>query len=72
MVHYLFSYTHPHRHFVDIDMTIEVRGEEQLYFQLPSWRPGRYELGNFSRNVQKWTAYNEKRRAVASSKSNKR
>ena len=21
-------------------MTIEVRGEEQLYFQLPSWRPG--------------------------------
>ena len=60
MVHYLFSYTHPHRHFVDIDMTIQVRGEEQLYFQLPTWRPGRYELGNFSRNVQKWTAYNEK------------
>ncbi len=60
MAHYLFSYTHPHRHFVDIDMTIEVRGEEQLYFQLPAWRPGRYELGNFSRNVQKWTAYNEK------------
>ena len=31
-----------------------------MYFQLPTWRPGRYELGNFSRNVQKWTAYNEK------------
>ncbi len=60
MSHYLFSYTHPHRHFLDIDMTIEARGEEQLYFQLPAWRPGRYELGNFSRNVQKWTAYNEK------------
>ena len=60
MAHYLFSYTHPHRHFVDIDMTVEVRGEEQLYFQLPSWRPGRYELGNFSRNVQKFTAFDEK------------
>ena len=60
MAHYLFSYTHPHRHFVDIDMTVEVRGEEQLYFQLPAWRPGRYELGNFARNVQKWTAYDEK------------
>lgn len=60
MAHYLFSYNNPHRHFVDIDMTVEVRGEEQLFFQLPAWRPGRYELGNFSRNVQKWTAYNEK------------
>mgnify|MGYP001158532873 FL=1 len=60
MAHYLFSYTHPHRHFIDIDMTTEARGEEKLYFQLPAWRPGRYELANFSRNVQKWTAYNEK------------
>ena len=60
MPHYLFSYSNPHRHFIDIDMTIEVRGEKHLYFQLPSWRPGRYELGNFSRNVQKWTAYSEK------------
>ena len=60
MAHYLFSYTHPHRHFVDIDMRVEVRGAEKLYFQLPAWRPGRYELGDFSRNVQKWTPYNEK------------
>ena len=60
MAHYLFSYTHPHRHYLDIDMTIDVREEKQLYFQLPAWRPGRYELGNFSRNVQKWNAYNEK------------
>ncbi len=41
-------------------MTVIVRGETQLYFQLPCWRPGRYELGNFSRNIQKWTAFNEK------------
>ena len=60
MPHYLFSYTHPHRHFVDIDMTVDVRGEEYLYFQLPTWRPGRYELGNFASNIQKWSAYSEK------------
>ena len=60
MAHYLFSYSHPHRHFLDIDMTVIVSGETQLYFQLPCWRPGRYELGNFSRNIQKWTAFNEK------------
>ena len=60
MSHYLFSYTYPHRHFIDIDMTVDVRGEEYLYFQLPSWRPGRYELGNFASNIQKWSAYSEK------------
>lgn len=60
MAHYLFSYTNPHRHFVDIDMTVDVRGEEHLFFQLPAWRPGRYELADFARNIQKWTAYNEK------------
>jgi len=60
MSYYLFSYSHPHRHFIDIDMTVDVRGEEYLYFQLPSWRPGRYELGNFASNIQKWSAYSEK------------
>ena len=43
MTHYLFSYTVSHRHFIDIDMTVNVHKQDQL-FQLPSWRPGRYEL----------------------------
>jgi predicted metalloprotease with PDZ domain len=60
MGQYYISFEHPHRHFVDIDFTVESRGEESLRFQLPAWRPGRYELGNFAKNVQKWAAFNEK------------
>lgn len=59
MNHYFFSYENPHKHFVDINFTVETRGENQITFQLPSWRPGRYELGNFSKNVQKWAAFDE-------------
>ena len=57
MTHYLFSYTVSHRHFIDIDMTVNVHKQEQLFFQLPSWRPGRYELANFARNIQKWACW---------------
>ncbi len=34
---------------VSFDTTIPEKGE--LTFSLPSWRPGRYELGNFARNI---------------------
>jgi predicted metalloprotease with PDZ domain len=30
-----------------------------MCFHLPAWRPGRYELGNFARNLQGWSAQNE-------------
>ena len=28
-------------------------------FQLAAWRPGRYELGNFSQNIRNWCAFDE-------------
>lgn len=59
MNHYFFSYEQAHRHFIDIDFTVETNGEKELKFQLPAWRPGRYELGNFSKNIQKWAAFDE-------------
>lgn len=71
MTHYLFSYTASHRHFIDIDMTVNVQNQEQLFFQLPAWRPGRYELADFARNIQKWAAYNEKGEQLPHSKVSK-
>mgnify|MGYP000586014018 CR=1 FL=1 len=52
MLHYKFSYTHPHRHFIDIEMRIAEHSSSELILQLPAWRPGRYELGNFAKNIQ--------------------
>lgn len=56
---YIVSYTHPHSHYIDIEFIINDVNENEILVQLPAWRPGRYELGNFAKNVQKWNAYNQ-------------
>ena len=50
---YIFSISEPHGRFVSIDLKVEGPfngGGFEL--QLPSWRPGRYELGNFAKNIK--------------------
>ncbi|MBL4625813.1 MAG: M61 family metallopeptidase [Flavobacteriales bacterium] len=54
---YTFSYTKPHQHFIDIEYTIDNISTATIEVQLPAWRPGRYELGNFAKNIQQWNAF---------------
>lgn len=56
---YIVSYTQPHHHYIDIEFIAENVNSDELLIQLPAWRPGRYELGNFAKNVQKWAAFDE-------------
>lgn len=60
MIQYIISYNNPHRHYVDFELTTSTNGESKMQFQLSAWRPGRYELANFSQNIQKWGAFDEK------------
>lgn len=60
---YIISYEKPHNHYIDIEFITDVSTESTLV-QLPAWRPGRYELGNFAKNVQKWTAFDENGNAL--------
>lgn len=46
------AYSNPQLHFITFQLTIEVRGEASLELQLPTWRPGRYEMGNFAKNIR--------------------
>ncbi len=46
-------------------MTIDGIDSEELTLELPSWRPGRYELGNFAKNIRSWKAYNDKNEILA-------
>lgn len=55
---YILSYKQPHNHYIDIEFIADVHTKE-LIVQLPAWRPGRYELGNFAKNIQKWQVTNE-------------
>jgi predicted metalloprotease with PDZ domain len=57
---YSISYQQAHKHFIDIELNIDNIEQNFIYLQLPSWRPGRYELTNFSRNIQKFDVINEK------------
>ena len=59
MISYSISYNNPHRHYVDFDLTTSTNGLDKMQFQLSAWRPGRYELANFSQNIQKLAAFDE-------------
>lgn len=61
---YIISYKKPHAHFIDIEFIADNINQEEVLIQLPAWRPGRYELGNFAKNVQKWAAYDAKGNAL--------
>ena len=68
---YRISYTKAYRHFIDIDLIVNEVKESQLEFQLPSWRPGRYELGDFAKNIKSCHAYDGDGNPLAVAKQNK-
>jgi predicted metalloprotease with PDZ domain len=57
---YTFSYTKAHQQLIDIVFEINNIAENSILVRLPRWRPGRYELGNFAKNIQSFNVFNEK------------
>lgn len=50
---YIFSLPSPFERFVTIEIQIgKEHTASEFQLQLPSWRPGRYELGNFAKNIR--------------------
>lgn len=58
MVNYHFSVENPSQQYIQIKAYFEVLSETTTV-RLPSWRPGRYELGNFAKNVKGFKVYDE-------------
>jgi predicted metalloprotease with PDZ domain len=59
-MHYKLYIKNPSSHYLYIDAVLENNTESEVKFNLSAWRPGRYELGNFAKNIKKFDAYNEK------------
>jgi len=59
MIHYRISAPQPNNHLFEIDCFLDELNGEEAIVHLPSWRPGRYEMGNFARNIRSWKAFNE-------------
>ena len=55
-LHYSVSIKNPHRHFIHFRTVIPAMGQDELKVRLASWRPGRYEMGSFAKNVRCWKA----------------
>ncbi|MCE3278343.1 MAG: peptidase domain protein [Bacteroidetes bacterium] len=68
---YIVSYTKPHNHFVDIEFIADSINSDKILLQLPAWRPGRYELGNFAKNIQKFGVFDENGKALIFQKKTK-
>ena len=54
MLNLTISYKESFRHFIDIELAFTAIKGSELILQLPSWRPGRYELADFSQYIQKF------------------
>jgi predicted metalloprotease with PDZ domain len=61
---YIISYEQPHHHYVDIEFITGLIESSEVLIQLPAWRPGRYELGNFAKNIQRWEALDQQGKAL--------
>ncbi len=70
VVRYTFSSEEPNKHYVQIKVTIPVSKDITLV-HLPSWRPGRYELGNFAKNINQFRIYNDQKKALSFQKVSK-
>lgn len=51
-MHYKVSIINPSQHFIKFEWIIEHIHQDSIHIQLPSWRPGRYELQNYAKNIR--------------------
>lgn len=58
-MHYHISILDTINHFIKLTWTIENIHQDLLHIQLPAWRPGRYELQNFAKNVRNFSIKDE-------------
>lgn len=54
MMQYHINYKHPHKQFINLSYRIAQLPAQRatIEVQLPTWRPGRYELQHFAKNIR--------------------
>ena len=70
MVQFTFSVPQPNTQYIHIEVQLPVKENETLV-RLPAWRPGRYELGNFAKNVRNFKVTTKDQKALDFKKVNK-
>jgi len=68
---YSIEYYQPHNQYIKIQAVFNVDELDKTILTFPTWRPGRYELADFSKNVNHWKCLNDKGKQVESTKISK-
>jgi predicted metalloprotease with PDZ domain len=71
MLKYKLYVKNPASRYLYIDLVISGLSSATTEVNLPAWRPGRYELGNFSKNIKKFEAFNKQGNPLAFRKTSK-
>ncbi len=69
-VKYTLSSTQAHQQYIGIQAEIPVSAETTI-LHLPTWRPGRYELGDFAKNVKHFQVFGSSKKPLAFRKTSK-
>ncbi len=56
---YTLSYDQPHHQNIKITAEFDTDNSDRLVLNFPKWRPGRYELGNFAKNITQFKVHDE-------------
>jgi len=68
---YQLTCNNPHRQFISLSLEFDSKEISTAHIQLPSWRPGRYELGNFAKNIRNFCCTDENGNSLMFNKLNK-
>lgn len=68
---YTIHHTKPHLRYITVETLFENIDNELIEIQMPAWRPGRYELGNFAKNVRNFIVHDEEGNPLPYMKVNK-
>jgi predicted metalloprotease with PDZ domain len=71
MIKYKLFQKNPASHYIYVDLHIDNIKSDTLELQLPAWRPGRYELGNFAKNIKRVDAFDAKENVLEFTKTTK-
>ncbi|MDP4683540.1 MAG: hypothetical protein NWS40_02505 [Crocinitomicaceae bacterium] len=67
MVNYSLSIEHANQQYIQFQVRFDTNNDTTIV-RLPSWRPGRYELGNFAKNVKGFKVYNDQNKRIDATK----
>jgi predicted metalloprotease with PDZ domain len=64
-MHYRISSTNPSSRLLEVDFLLTAISSPTVDLQLPSWRPGRYEIQNFAKNIQRFEIFDQNGKPLA-------